>query len=146
MVTKRRRVVAAPPERVWEVVADPWHLPRWWPRTQRVESVTPEGWTSVLASDRGRTVRADWVVEDQEPPRRRRWHQELEGTPFERLLTLNAVEARLEAVGVGTSVELRVEQKLRGWARFAPFLVKRGTRVQLDEALMGLETIVGDTK
>jgi hypothetical protein len=36
-------------------------------------------------------------------------------------------------------VTIALRQRLRGWARFAPFLVKRGTRRLLDEALDGLE-------
>ena len=41
--------------------------------------------------------------------------------------------------GDGTDVTIVLRQRLRGWARFAPFLVKRGTRRLLDEALDGLE-------
>jgi hypothetical protein len=41
--------------------------------------------------------------------------------------------------GDGTEVTIVLRQRLRGWARFAPFLVKRGTRKLLDEALDGLE-------
>ncbi|CAN5450702.1 hypothetical protein BH20ACT18_BH20ACT18_06600 [soil metagenome] len=33
------RTLPAQRERVWEVVADPHGLSRWWPRTQRVEDV-----------------------------------------------------------------------------------------------------------
>ena len=44
---RRSRTVPAPPERVWEIVGDPHHLPRWWPRVQRVESVTDEHFTEV---------------------------------------------------------------------------------------------------
>jgi hypothetical protein len=49
-------------------------------------------------------------------------------------------QVRLEpAYGDGTEVTIVLRQQLRGWARFAPFLVKRGTRRLLDEALDGLE-------
>jgi carbon monoxide dehydrogenase subunit G len=49
----RRRRITAPAGALWGVIADPYHLPRWWPNTQRVESVTdddPDGttWTQVL--------------------------------------------------------------------------------------------------
>src|ERR671914_769981 len=56
----RRRRLDASPGRVWSVVSDPYHLPRWWPRTQRVENVTAgEGkgrkWTQVLETGDGGT-------------------------------------------------------------------------------------------
>ena len=38
-ITRRRRTLEAPPDEVWAVVADPHHLPRWWPRAARVEDV-----------------------------------------------------------------------------------------------------------
>jgi uncharacterized protein YndB with AHSA1/START domain len=143
VVTRRSRVVRAPVGDVWAVLADPWHMPRWWPRTSRVEGVSDEGWTSVLASDRGHSVRADWAVETSEFPSRRRWVQELEGSPFARLFDFHAIEARLApADGDATKVTLEIEQRVRGWARFAPFLVRRAMKRQADEALAGLEQAV----
>ena len=65
--------------------AIPYHLPRWWPRTQRVEGVSSDGWTSVLVTDKGRSVRADYRVELTKSGERRRWSQEVAGTPFEKL-------------------------------------------------------------
>ena len=48
----------APPERVWDLVSDPHNLPRWWPRTMRVEDVAaPSGERSAVddgARDRAR--------------------------------------------------------------------------------------------
>jgi len=35
----RTRVIQAPRADVWNVVCDPHHLPRWWPRALRVEDV-----------------------------------------------------------------------------------------------------------
>jgi uncharacterized protein YndB with AHSA1/START domain len=46
----RTRTVAAPIEQVWALVSDPFHLPRWWPATARVEDVEDDGWTSVFSS------------------------------------------------------------------------------------------------
>jgi uncharacterized protein YndB with AHSA1/START domain len=142
MRVRRRRTLSAPAADVWAVVADPWHLPRWWPRTTRVEAVEEAGWTSVLTSDRGRTVRADYAVEASEPPVLRRWAQELEDSPFARLFERNATEVRLTEAKGATVVELEAEQRLRGWARLAPFLVRRAVRTQLDEALGGLAGLV----
>lgn len=139
MVTRRSRIVAAPRPEVWELVSDPYHHPRWWPRVERVEGVTARGWTNALVSARGNTVRTDWVVEVNEEPTRRRWAQEVVGTPFERLFRRNAVEASLEHAEDGrTLVTLTFDQKPRGLARVMPFLLKRPMAKQLDEALDNL--------
>lgn len=138
MRVRRTRRVDAPPERVWEVASDPWSLPRWWPRIERVEAVGRDGWTSVLGNRRGRAVRADWHVVLDEPPRRRRWAQDLEGSPFAQLLSAHEVGMALEAASGATDVTIEIEQALRGWARLAPFLVRGAAKRQADEALAGL--------
>ena len=48
------------------MLADPRSLARWWPRVERVKAVTGEGWTTVLRSERGRALRADWRLEADE--------------------------------------------------------------------------------
>jgi uncharacterized protein YndB with AHSA1/START domain len=142
MRTHRSRVVAAPADDVWRLVVDPYSLPRWWPRTQRVEGVHGGGWTTVLGSERsGRSVRADWRLESSRKPVRR-WSQELEGTPFERLLTRHVVEVEATAHDGATKVTLTIEQQPRGWARLAPFMLRRAARRQADQALDGLEQAV----
>ncbi len=138
MITRRSRVLAAAREDLWTIVGDPFHEPRWWPRVQRVERVTARSWTSVMTSDRGNAVRADWVVEANERPTRRRWVQEIEGTPFEPLFRHNAVEATLERADGGTRVTLTFDQQPRGMARLMPFLLRRAMGRQLDAALDGL--------
>jgi carbon monoxide dehydrogenase subunit G len=88
-------------------------------------------------------VRADYAFEASEPPHRLRWHQELEGTPFERLFSEWAAEARLEPAGDGaTRVRLEVESHGRGWARFGGFMVRRAMKRLLDDALAGLEQVL----
>ena len=140
MVTRRSAVVPAPRERVWELVGDPHHHPRWWPRVERVERVSPRGWTNVAVSSRGNTVRTDWAVEVNQQPVERRWAQEIAGTPYERLFKRNTVVAKLEHAddGAGTRVTLAYEQQPRGMARVMPFLLKRPMGRQLDEALANL--------
>lgn len=138
MTGRRTRVLAAPRERVWQVVADPWHEPRWWPRVERVEGVSGAGWTSVLRSKRDNVVRIDWVVELSKRPARRRWAQEVAGTAFERIFTRNAVQVSLEPAPGGTEVMLELEQEVRGWARLAPWVLRRAMRRQLEAALDGL--------
>jgi uncharacterized protein YndB with AHSA1/START domain len=138
MVTARSRVIAAPRDRVWELIGDPYHHPRWWPRVERVEGVTARGWTNVLISARGNTVRTDWTVVENQQPVERAWTQEVEGTPFERLFVSNTISARLETADGGTQVTLRFEQHARGLARYLPFLLRRPMRRQIAEALDGL--------
>ena len=138
MKVRRSRTVPGSPEDVWAVVGDPHHLPRWWPLTERVEAVDEGAWTSVLRSARGKAVRADYRVEAHEPPRRRVWSQQLEGTPFERLVREHRTELTLAPAADGTVVTLEVAQRGRGTAKLGSWMVRRATRRRLDEALDAL--------
>lgn len=140
---RRSRTIAAAPEQVWKTVADPHHLPRWWPRVERVEAVRGDHFTEVLATDRGRSVRADFKVVESRAPERRVWEQELVGTPFERVFAAARTEVALSADGAGTRVTLVVRQKLRGAARLGGWVVRRATGRVLDEALALLEGLHG---
>ena len=140
---RRSRTVAAPPERVWGTVGDPHHLPRWWPRVQRVEGVTDEHFTEVLATDDGRSLRADFRVVASREPERRAWEQELEGTAFERVFAAASTEVKLMPDGEGTRVTLVVRQQVRGSARLGSFMVRRATGRVLDDALDALEALHG---
>jgi uncharacterized protein YndB with AHSA1/START domain len=143
--TRRRRTIAAPPEEVWRVVADPHHLPRWWPGVERVEDASEEAWTEVFRSRRGKTVRADFTRLEAERPRLLRWRQEVDATPFERFLAEAVTEVRLEPEEDGrrTRVELATRQRLRGMAHLGGLLFRGATRRQLEEALAGLDAIAG---
>ena len=142
MIVTRSRTLAVAPERVWAVVGEPRALARWWPRVERVKAITPEGWTTVLRSDRGRAVRADWRLEEQEARRRRAWSQELEGTPFAKVLAERRVEVLLEEAGEGTRVTLELRQRGRGMARFGRFMLRRAARRELTAALDRLGDVV----
>jgi uncharacterized protein YndB with AHSA1/START domain len=142
VIVSRSRIVAAEPETVWSVVADPKRLARWWPRTERVKGVTGGGWTTVMRSARGRAVRADWRLDGEERPVRRAWTQELEGTPFAKVLRERRVEARLQPVDGGTRVTLELSQRARGWSRFGGVLLRRAAGKELDGALDGLEGVL----
>jgi uncharacterized protein YndB with AHSA1/START domain len=140
----RTRTIAAGSDEVWAVVADPAHLPRWWPDVVRVEEATPEAWTNVLASSKGKSLRADFTRVAAEPGRRIAWRQEVEETPFERILSEAITEVTLSPSGNdSTRVELRTRQRPRGWARLGSFLLRRAARRKLEEALDGLERAVG---
>jgi uncharacterized protein YndB with AHSA1/START domain len=128
---------------VWRVVGDPHHLPRWWPRVRRVESVDSQSFTMVLMTEKGKPVRADQRLLHSERPRHQAWQQQLEDSPFERLMDEAVTEIALVDAGDATDVSIELRQKLRGMARFGGFLVRRANRRILDEALDGLEHACG---
>jgi uncharacterized protein YndB with AHSA1/START domain len=137
----RSRTIAAPQQQLWELVSDPYHLPRWWPLVQRVEDVSDDAWTTVATSSRGRAVRFDWSRVYMSPPERVVWRQELAQTPFERFLRESVTGVILEPVGDATKVELRIVRKMRGLARFGGLQMRRAIRRELDGALDQLETV-----
>lgn len=141
--TRRQRTIRAPAQELWEVIRDPHHLPRWWPRVSRVEGVEGDAFTEVLKTAKGKLVRADFtVVEADEPGRRLRWSQQLEGSPFARLLSCAETEVRLAPEGDATGVTLELRQTLTGvFPRFGAFMVRRAAAATLEEALDGLERI-----
>jgi uncharacterized protein YndB with AHSA1/START domain len=147
-VTKRR-TIAAPVDEVWALVSDPYNLPRWWPRTGRVESVEQRGsgrrsqWTKVLETSEGRGVRADYRCVSAAENERYVWEQALEGSPFEKHLKLSRVEIGLAKRGEGTEVSLTSEQKLRGMSKLGSPMMRRGSGATLDEALAGIERALG---
>jgi hypothetical protein len=102
----------------------------------------------VFKTKKGRSVRMDFRLIASEPPGDgytglRSWSQEVEGSPFERVLTESVIEVVLEPDGAQTKVTIAQRQKLRGYSRTGGFLLKRATRGKLDEALDGLESVVG---
>src|SRR3954468_24567946 len=136
MKVRRSRVVAAPPDALWATVGDPYHLPRWWPRVERVELVQGDGFTQLLRTEKGRAIRADFRVVQSRRPALRRWRQEVAGTPFEGILEWSETEIRLEPSGeAGTRVTLEQDQKLRGLARFGGFMARRAAHRLLEGAL-----------
>lgn len=141
----RRRTIPAPLERVWELVSDPYSLPRWWPKTSRVENVDvkPGGkrsqWTKVLQTAEGRGVRADYRCLSSAEGERYVWEQQLEGTPFERHLRSSKIEVGLRGADGATEVSLSSEQKLRGMSRLGSPMMRGGQGRILDEALDGIE-------
>lgn len=140
---RRSRTLAAPPETLWELIADPHHMPRWWPGVERMEGVETDRFTQVFKTKRGRSVRADFRVLQSDPPTARSWEQEVAGTPFERVLSSSVIEVRLDPVSAGTAVTISQQQKLRGYSRTGGFLLRRATASKLDEALEALAQICG---
>jgi uncharacterized protein YndB with AHSA1/START domain len=139
--TTYSRTIAAPVQRVWSMLEDPHHMPRWWPGVERMEGVDADRWTQVFMTKRGRHVRADFHLTASEPLRRRVWEQEVVGTPFERVLDEAVTEVTLAPTDGGTQVTIAQRQKLRGYSRTGGFLLRRATRGKLQEALEGLERV-----
>jgi uncharacterized protein YndB with AHSA1/START domain len=141
----RRRTVSAPAGEVWALVSDPYSLPRWWPRTARVENVERKSagrrsqWTKVLETAEGRGVRADFRCLSSAEGERYVWEQQLAGTPFARHLRTSSIEIGLRATEGGTEVSLASKQVLRGMSRLGSPMMRRGQGTILEEALDGIE-------
>ncbi len=152
---QRSRTIAAPVEELWELLCDPHHLPRWWPRVSRVEDVEGGAFTEVMRTSKGKVVRADFeLVEADELERSLRWRQLVQGTPFGRVLESAETEVRLVAVppgagdgtagGAATEVTIELRQTLAGFLpRFGGYMVRRAAAATIEEALDGLERISG---
>ena len=141
MVVRRERVVPAAAAEVWEVVSDPMRLPAWWPGVTRVEEATPQAWTTVLTSPKGKPVRMDYTRVEAAAPSRLIWRQEVEASPFERILAEATTSVELSAVDDGTRVAIELDQKPRGWARFAPLQFRAAGTRQVQGAVEGLERL-----
>jgi uncharacterized protein YndB with AHSA1/START domain len=145
----RKRTISASPAEAWKLISDPYSLPRWWPRTSRVENVEGKAggrrsrWTKVLETAEGRGVRADYRCLSSAERERYVWEQELEGTPFERHLKAWRVEVGLRERDGGTEVSLSSVQTLKGLSRLGSPMMRKAQRTQLDEALDGLERALG---
>jgi uncharacterized protein YndB with AHSA1/START domain len=143
VIVQRETVLGERLEEVWRVVSDPQRLPDWWPGVARVEEASPTAWTTVLTSPKGRSVRVDYTLVEASEPSRLVWRQEVEESPFERILAEATTSLELSAADGGTRVSLALEQRPRGWARFAPFQFRAAGRRQVEGALKGLERLFG---
>jgi uncharacterized protein YndB with AHSA1/START domain len=142
---RRSRTIAAPAQELWELVRDPHHLPRWWPRVTRVEDVEDDAFTEVMKTRKGKLVRADFnVIVGGEGERTLTWVQRVAGTPFATVLKSAETELRLTPVAAAsarafgavagqapganadptrTEVTIELRQEMAsGSARYSPFL------------------------
>lgn len=142
---KRTRQIDASPQQLWDVLGDPHHLPRWWPRVNRVEAVESHAFTEVLRSAKGKTVRADFDLVDIVTGQRIVWAQKVENTPFAKVLKSAETEVSISRAGDhATEVTVEMRQALQGFlARLGGHLVRRAAGSTIEEALDGLERIVG---
>lgn len=143
---QRTRTIDASPQELWDVLGDPHHLPRWWPRVSRVEAVEQDAFTEVLTSAKGKIVRADFHLVDAVRESRIVWSQQIENTPFARVLKSAETEVSLAQADDRSATEVTIElrQSLQGFlARLGGHLVRRAAGSTIEEALDGLERIVG---
>jgi uncharacterized protein YndB with AHSA1/START domain len=144
MLVRRERVLPGVPSDIWRIVSDPARLPAWWPGVSRVEDASRDAWTTVLVSPKGKSIRADYTLLEAREPDRLEWRQEVEESPFERLLSSATTLLELEAdAGGGTRVRLTLDQRPRGWARFSPFQLRAAATRQAEGALEGLAELLG---
>jgi uncharacterized protein YndB with AHSA1/START domain len=147
---RRSRVIAADRRSVWELVSDPYHRARWWPKVSRVEDVHERArgsgsqWTDVLTTASGKGVRAEFRCLWSRELEGYAWEQQIEGSPFAKVLKASVVSVELEDREGGTQVTIQADQRLRGMSRLGGFMLRRATGTQIDEALAALEQAVGD--
>lgn len=148
--TRRSRVIAADRRSIWEVVSDPYHRVRWWPKVSRVEDVHERArgsgtqWTDVLTTASGKGVRAEFRCLWSRDLEGYAWEQQIEGSPFAKVLKSAVTSVGLEDAEGGTRVTLESDQRLRGMSRLGGFMLRRATGTQLDEALASLDQAVAD--
>ena len=125
------------------MLSDPYRLPAWWPGLERVEEVTEDAWTKVLRAPKaGKTVRADYTLEEVEPLRRVIWRHEVQESPFERIMSEALYRFDLEPEGEATNVVLGARVRLRGLSRLGALQVRHATGRRLQEALDNLAEVV----
>ena len=147
---KRSRVIAADRRSVWDLVSDPYHRTRWLPKVARVEDVHERArgsgsqWTDVLSTASGKSVRAEFRCLWSREQEGYAWEQQIEGSPFAKVLQSSVTSVELQDRKGGTAVTLVADQRLRGLSRLGGFMLRRATGAQLDEALDGLERALGE--
>lgn len=160
------RVMGIPAGELWQTVRDPYHLPRWWPRVERVEGVHGAFFTEVLRSSSGKLLRADFEVRElDEREMRIVWAQQIAGTPFERVLAASETQLTVRprmgmSESASTEVTITLSQTPHGWfagtpaappaglpmlnglfARLGTPLMSRAAARTVKEALDGLQRI-----
>ena len=86
-------------------------------------------------------MRLDFRIVESHAPERLTWTQELQGTPFERLLSAWTTTVTLQPDGDACIVTLEESQQLKGSLRAGALLQRRPARRRLESALKGLSAL-----
>jgi hypothetical protein len=101
-------------------------------------------WTDVLTTASGKGVRAEFRCLYSHELEGYSWEQKIEGSPFAKVLQTSVTSVALADRDGGTDVTIEADQRLRGMSRLGGFMLRRATGAQLDEALDGLERVLGE--
>lgn len=149
----RRRAVGSSPETSWEFLTEPRNLPKWWPRTTSVRSISGAGnvkgsrWTQVLQAKSGNRLGAEMICTAASEPTLWRFEQETDDTPFERMMSEAWTEIRINPKrGSGSEIELELGQRLRGMSRLGFWFVRSASRRTAEQALSALEEALSGGK
>lgn len=156
---RRSRTIAAPVDDLWALICDPHHLPRWWPRVERVEDVEDDAFTEVMKTRKGKLVRADYAITERDEDNHTvTWAQQVQGTPFARVLSSAETQLWLAPAARASEVTIELRQTMVGYSGYSEYgggifmgmaprlgsvMVRRAAAATLDEALDGLERIGG---
>ena len=96
----------------------------------------------MLTSPKGKSVRMDFTrVTAEAADAAASGARSSTQTPFERILAEAVTSLELAPADGGTRVTIALEQKPRGWARFAPLQFRAAGTRQVQGALDGLERL-----
>jgi len=96
----------------------------------------------VLETERGTSVRADYRCTGSTARQRYEWEQQVEGTPFARVLRASRTEIRLDSAADRTEVTLTSDETLRGISKLGGTMMRGAARQRLDDALEAIERVL----
>lgn len=142
--TRENKQLPAPARDVWGMVSDPYRMPEWWPRVERVEGVSEGEFTQIMRSKHGRIVRGDFrILVNDDAKMLLEIEQLIEGTPFESVLSRSTAKIEIEDAGGTCEVIVQLEQTpASGLARIGSMFISRAARSTAREALDSLERAV----
>ena len=143
--TLEHKQLSAPAREVWVMVSDPYRMPEWWPRVERVEGVSDGQFTQIMRSKSGRIVRGDFrILISDASAMTLEIEQLIEGTPFASVLSRSTARVAIEGDHERCEVAVELDQEpASGLARIGSLFISRAARSTAREALDSLERAVG---
>jgi uncharacterized protein YndB with AHSA1/START domain len=143
------RYTAAPPERVWELLADPDRLPEW-TLADHAEVVSGSGLgqrVRFYRTVRGRPVAAERTVDVFEPERAIGWRTDatIRGRRRAEVLREQGYRVTLRPEGDGTRVRLELRSSPSGLRRLTAPVTRVSLRREADFWLMRLVAATGES-